>query len=62
MVDRKLCRKGNVLDSCIVPACTYGLETIALFDPQQHKLQVCENNCIGGIAGIKIVERRRMKD
>ena len=49
MVDRKMSRKlkGNVLDSCVVPASTYGLETLAV-----SELQVCENNWI----------RRTMKD
>ena len=64
MVDRKISRKlkGKVLDSCEVPASTYGLETLALFELHQHKLQVCENNWIRRIAGVKRVERRRMKD
>ena len=29
---------------------------------QQHKLQACENNRLRRIAGVKRVERRRMKD
>ena len=64
MVDRKISRKlkGNVLDSCVVPASTYGLETLALSELHQHKLQVCENNWIRKIAGVRRVERRRMKD
>ena len=57
---RKL--KGKVLDSCVVPASTYGLETLALSELHQHKLQVCENNWIRKIAGVRRVERRRMKD
>ena len=46
MVDRTISRKlkGKVLDSCAVPASTYGLETLALFELHQHKLQLCENN------------------
>ena len=43
-IPRKL--KGKVLDSRVVPASTYGLETLALCELQQHKLQVCENNWI----------------
>ena len=64
MVDRKISRKlkGKVLDSCVVPASTYGLETLALSELHQHKLQVCENNWIRKIAGVRRVERRRMKD
>ena len=38
------------------------LEKLALSELHQHKLHVCENNWIRKIAGIKIVERRRMKD
>ena len=45
----------------MVPASTYGLETFALSEVHQHKLQVCENNWIRRIAGVKRVERRRMK-
>ena len=64
MVDGKISRKlkGKVLDSCVVPANTYGLDTLALSELHQHKLQVCENNWIRRIAGVKRVERRRMKD
>ena len=63
MVDRKISRKlkGKVLDSCVVPASTYGLETLALSELHQHKLQVCDNNWIRRIAGVKRVDRRRMK-
>ena len=46
----------------MVPASTYGLETLALSELHQHKLQVCENNWIRKIAGVRRVERRRMKD
>ena len=64
MVDRKISRKlkGKVLDSCVVPASIYGLETLALSELHQHKLQVCENKWIRRIAGVRRVERRRMKD
>ena len=64
MVDRNISKKlkGKVLDSCVVPASTYGLETLALSELHQHKLQVCENNWIRKIAGVRRVERRRMKD
>ncbi len=63
MVDRMISRKlkGKVLDSCVVPASTYGLETLALSEPYQHKLEVYENNWIRR-AGVRRVERRRMKD
>ena len=59
-ISRKL--KGKVLDSCVVPASTYGLETLALSELHQHKLQVCENNWIRNIVGVRRVERWRMKD
>ena len=64
MMDRKISRKlkGKVLDSCVVPASTYGLETLALSELHQHKLQVCENNSIRRIAGEERVDRWRMKD
>ena len=64
MMDRKISRKlkGKILDSCVVPASTYGLETLALSELHQHKLQVCENNWIRRIAGVRRVERRGMKD
>ena len=63
-MDRKISRKlkGKVLDSCVVPANTYGLETLALSELHQYKLQVCENNWIRRIAGVRRVERRKMKD
>ena len=54
--------EGTVLDSCVVPASTYGLETLDLPEMHQHKLQVCANNWIRRIAGVMRVERRRMKD
>ena len=64
MVVRKIFRKlkGKVLDSCVVPASTYALQTLALSELHQHKLQVFENNWIRRIAGVKRVGRRRMKD
>ena len=48
----------------MVPASrpTYGLETLALSELHQHKLHVCDNNLIRRIAGVRRVERRRMKD
>ena len=45
-----------------MPASTYGLETLALSELHQHKLQVCENNWIRRIAGVKGVDKRRIKD
>ena len=62
MMDRNISRKlkGKVLDSYVVPASTGGLETLALSELHQHKLQVCENNWKRDIAGVRRVERRRM--
>ena len=54
--------KGKVLDSRVVPSSTYGLEMLAQSELHQHNLQVCENNWIRRIAGVRRVERRRMKD
>ena len=54
-ISRKL--KGKVLDWWVVPANTYGLETLALSEQHQHKLQVCENNWIKKIAGVKSLEK-----
>ena len=70
--DTKKCsssmKKGGLADSATLnipysPCFPYiWLETFALSELQQHKLQVCENNWIRRIAGVKRVERRRMKD
>ena len=50
--DRRMSRKrkGNVLSSCVTPAYTNALETMALTEKQQEKIPVCEkqpgkNNC-----------------
>ena len=45
----------------MVPASTNGLETLALSELHQHKHQVCEDNWIRRIAGVKRVERKIMK-
>ena len=44
MGDRRISRKltGNVLSSCVTPAYTNGLETMALTEKQQEKVQVFE--------------------
>ena len=64
MVERNISRKlkGKVLDSCVVAAITYGMETLALSELHQHKLQVCENIWIRRIPGVKRVERKTMKN
>ena len=57
---RKISRKpnGKVLESCVVPTSTYGLETLAMSELHQHKLPVWENNWTRRIAGARRVERR----
>ena len=50
-ISRKL--KGKVLSSCITPAHLHGLETMAMTEKQQEKLQVCENNWVRRFAGVK---------
>ena len=64
MVDRNIFQKteGKVLDSCVVPASTYGFETLDLSELHQHKLQVCENNWVRKMARVRRGKRRRMKD
>ena len=48
MLDRKKFKKLKlkVLRTCVAPACLYGLETVALTEQQQQKLQECENNWV----------------
>ena len=62
MGDRHIFRKlkGKVLNSCITPA--YGLETMAMAGKQQESLQVCENNRMRRIAGVKRTDKRRMEE
>ena len=48
--------RWKVLDSCVVPASTYGMETVALSELHQHKLKVCEDNWIRRIVGVKRAE------
>ena len=45
MWDRRLEKqlKGKVLEACLVPACIYGLGTLALTE-RQEKMQIAENN------------------
>ena len=57
-ISRKLQGKGLV--PCVTPAYLYGLETVTLTEKQQQRLQVCKNNWVRRIAGVKRVDRRRM--
>ena len=59
-IDKKIRRK--VLEVCVLPAVTYGLETLALTKEQHKKLQVCENNWLRRLCGVKLVERRRLSE
>ena len=64
MLDRKISKKlkGKVVRACVTPACPCGLETVALTEQQQPKLQVCENNWVRRITRTKRVDRRRIND
>ena len=43
-MDRNITKmlKGKVVDSCVVPARTPGLEMTALSEQQQHRLNICK--------------------
>ena len=64
MSDRHISKKlkGKVLGACVTTAKLYGLETLPVSEKQQHRLQVCENNWVRRIAGVKRVDRRRMDE
>ena len=64
VLNRKISEKlkGKVLRTCVTPACLYGLETVALTEQQQQKLQVCGNNWVRRIARTKRMDRRMMND
>ena len=57
MADRRISKR---LSTCVTPACLYGTETLAMTELQQQRLQVCENNWVRKIAGVKTADRRRM--
>ena len=54
MADRRMSKrlKGKVVSTCVPPAYLYGTETLALTEPQQQRLQVCENNWVRKIARV----------
>ena len=64
MLDSKISRrlKGRVLSACVIPACTYGTETLAMTDKQQSRLKVCENNWVRRITRAKKMDKRRVAD
>ena len=57
--DKKL--TGKVLNSCIT-AYLYGLETLAMTEKLQERLQICENNWVRITAGTKRIDKRRMEE
>ena len=59
MGDRHMSRKlkGKDLNSCITPAYLYGLETMAMTEKQQERLQVCENNWVRRTEGVKRIDK-----
>ena len=64
MWDRKLKKqlKGKVLEACAVPACIYGLGTLAPTDRQVEKMQIAENNWVRRICKVTQKDRRKMKE
>ena len=64
MSDRHISKKlkGKVLGACVTPAMLYDLETLPVSEKHQHRRQVCENNWVRQIAGVKRVDRRRRMD
>ena len=62
MADRRISKrlKGKVMSTCVTPACLYGMETLALTELQQQRLQVCGNNWVRKIARVTRADRRRM--
>ena len=64
MSDRHISKKlkGKVLGASVTPALLYGLETLPVSEKHQHRLQVCENNWVRRIVGVKRVDRRRMDE
>ena len=64
MSDRHISKKlkGKVLGAGVTPAMLYGFETLPVSEKHQHRLQVCENNWVRRIGGVKRVDRRRMDE
>ena len=52
--------EGEVMSTCVTPACLYGTGTLAMTELQQQRLQVCENNWLRKIVGVTRADRRRM--
>ena len=64
MWDRKLKKqlKGKVSETCVVPACIYGLGTLALTEGREEKMQIAENNWIRRICKVAQEDRGKMKE
>ena len=64
MGDRHISQKlkGKILNACITPAYLYGLETLAMTEKQQERLQVCGNNWVRRTAAVKRIDKRRMEE
>ena len=64
MWDRKLKKqlKGKLLEACVVPACIYGLGTLALTERQEEKMQIAENNWVRRTCKVTQEDRRKMKE
>ena len=46
----------------MVPACIYGLGTLALTERQEEKIQIAENNWVQSICKVTQEDRRKMKE
>ena len=58
--DSLISRTLNVLSTGVTLAYINGLDTMALTEKQQEKLQVYENNPVRIIVGAKRVDKKRM--
>ena len=48
------------MSTCVTSAYLCGTETLTMTEIQQQRLQVCEDNWVRKIAGVKRADRRRM--
>ena len=55
-------RKGKMVNSRDTPVNVYGLETLALTEKQQEKVQVCKNDYIRRIVGVNRADKRRTEE
>ena len=51
-----------MLEACVVPACIYGLGTVALTERQEEKIQTAENNWIRRMCKVTQEDRMKMKE